>query len=261
MAVMLLAQDGKLSLDDQVRKHIPELPDYGVPLTIRHMLTHTSGLRDWGSVAGIAGCAAHHARVHARARARHRVAAEGAELHAGHAVVVQQHRLQPGRDHRRRASAACRSPNSRSSASSRRSGMTQTSWRDDHTRIVKGRAIAYATTSGGYHIEMPFENVHGNGGLLTTVGDLLKWNENYVTPQVGDAAFVGRAAEGRQVQRRPRARVRLGLYVRPLDGVHNIYHSGSTAGYRAHLNRFPRVTYVRRGALQRQRWQRHKRRE
>src|SRR5687768_16644498 len=55
MAIMLLVQDGRLALDDEVRKHVPELPDYGVPLTIRHMLTHTSGLRDWGSVASIAG--------------------------------------------------------------------------------------------------------------------------------------------------------------------------------------------------------------
>ena len=55
MAVQLLAHDGKLSIDDPVRKYIPELPDYGQPLTIRHMLTHTSGLRDWGSVQGIAG--------------------------------------------------------------------------------------------------------------------------------------------------------------------------------------------------------------
>src|SRR5262245_32865211 len=54
-AVLLLARDGKLSLDDPVRKYIPELPDYGVPLTIRHMLNHTSGLRDWGGSAGIAG--------------------------------------------------------------------------------------------------------------------------------------------------------------------------------------------------------------
>ena len=54
-AVLLLARDGKLSIDDPVRKYVPELPDYGVPLTIRHMLTHTSGLRDWGEVAGIAG--------------------------------------------------------------------------------------------------------------------------------------------------------------------------------------------------------------
>jgi len=54
-AVLLLAQQGKLSIDDPVRKYIPELPDYGMALTVRHMLNHTSGLRDWGSVEGIAG--------------------------------------------------------------------------------------------------------------------------------------------------------------------------------------------------------------
>ena len=54
-AVLLLAKDGKLSLDDPARKYVPELPDYGAPLTIRHMLQHNSGLRDWGEVAGIAG--------------------------------------------------------------------------------------------------------------------------------------------------------------------------------------------------------------
>ncbi len=81
--------------------------------------------------------------------------------------------------------------------------------------------------------------MHGNGGLLTTVGDLLKWNENYVRPQIGDAALVaeqqkaGKYSDGRDLE------YGLGLFVRPLDGVKNIYHSGSTAGYRAHLNRFP----------------------
>src|SRR5262245_51352922 len=54
-AILLLARDGKLSLDNPARKYIPELPDYGTPLTIRHMLTHTSGLRDWGNVAAISG--------------------------------------------------------------------------------------------------------------------------------------------------------------------------------------------------------------
>ncbi len=49
-AVLLLAEQGKLSLDDPARKYLPELPDYGTPLTIRHLLNHTSGLRDWGSV-------------------------------------------------------------------------------------------------------------------------------------------------------------------------------------------------------------------
>ena len=53
-------------------------------------------------------------------------------------------------------------------------GMTHTSWRDDYTRIVKDRAIAYSRDATGYHTDMPFENVYGNGGLLTTVGDLLQ---------------------------------------------------------------------------------------
>jgi len=48
-AVLLLAREGKLSIDDPARKYIPELPDYGRPLLIRHMLNHTSGLRDWGN--------------------------------------------------------------------------------------------------------------------------------------------------------------------------------------------------------------------
>ena len=54
-ALVLLQQDGKLSIDDPVRKYIPELPDYGAPLTIRHLLNHTSGLRDWGTVMGLTG--------------------------------------------------------------------------------------------------------------------------------------------------------------------------------------------------------------
>ena len=54
-AILLLAQQSKLSLDDPVRKYIPELPDYGTVITIRHLLNHTSGLRDWGDVEAIAG--------------------------------------------------------------------------------------------------------------------------------------------------------------------------------------------------------------
>src|SRR5215467_12563715 len=54
-SVLLLAQQGKLSIDDPARKYIPELPDYGTPITIRHLLNHTSGLRDWGNVAALGG--------------------------------------------------------------------------------------------------------------------------------------------------------------------------------------------------------------
>jgi CubicO group peptidase (beta-lactamase class C family) len=239
MAVILLAGDGKLSLDDPARKYVPELPDYGAPLTIRHMLTHTSGLRDWGSVAGIAG-APRTTRAYTHAHVLD--------------IVSRQKALNfpPGTNWSysntgfNLAAIIVSRVSGRSFAefSKRRIfeplGMTRTSWRDDHQRIVKGRATAYATVpGGGYQTLMPFENVHGNGGLLTTVGDLLKWNENFVAPKVATPALVAemqrvaRLTDGRELD------YALGLYARTVAGVKNVFHSGSTAGYRAHLNRFP----------------------
>ena len=238
MAIMLLVEDGRLSLDDEVRKHVPELPDYGVPLTIRHMLTHTSGLRDWGSIASIAG-APRTSREYTHAHVLDIVSRQkslnfppGTQWSYSNtgfnlaAIIVDRVSGMPFAEFSRRRIFDPL-------------GMTKTRWRDDHRQIIKGRAIAYSTAPGGYEIEMPFENVHGNGGLLTTVGDLLKWNDNLAKPVVGTAqtiaqmTTVGKFSDGRDLD------YGLGFYVRPLDGVKNVYHSGSTAGYRAHLNRFP----------------------
>jgi len=238
MAVQLLANEGKLSIDDPVRKYIPELPDYGKPLTIRHMLSHTSGLRDWGSVESIAGWP--------------RTTREYTHAHVLEIVSRQKSlNFDPGT----KWSYSNTGFNLAAIIVSRVSGMpfaefskqrifiplgmAHTSWRDDHTRVVKGRAIAYSLDNGEYHIEMPFENVYGNGGLLTTVGDLLIWNENFVNPKVGNPKLiaemttVGKFNDGKPLE------YGLGLFVEEHRGVRNVYHSGSTAGYRAHLNRFP----------------------
>src|SRR5688500_8144290 len=116
--------------------------------------------------------------------------------------------------------------------------MKDTSWRDDHTRVVKRRAIAYSAQKT-FSTLMPCENVHGNGGLLTTVGDLLKWNANFVAPVVGDAQFVAdmerrtRFNDGREHE------YALGLYVDTYRGRREVDHSGGTAGYVAHLSRYP----------------------
>jgi len=238
MAVLLLVKDGQLSLDDPARKYLPELPDYGAPLTIRHLLNHTSGLRDWGSVAGIAGAPrttreythAHVLDIVSRQKALNfPTGTQWSYTNTGFnlaAILVS------------RVSGMSFAEFSRTRLFNPL-GMTRTSWRDDHTRVVKGRAIAYASASDGYHLEMPFENVHGNGGLLTTVGDLLKWNENYVSPVVGDRALVTTQSTAGQFNDGRPLLYALGLFVGDYRGARNIYHSGSTAGYRAHLNRFP----------------------
>jgi len=237
-AVLLLARDGKLSLDDPVRKYIPELPDYGAPLTIRHMLNHTSGLRDWGNIAGIAGWP-RTSRVHTHAHVLEIVSKQSAlNFPSGT-------RWSYSNTGYNLAAILVSRVSGMSFAQFTRQrlfeplGMTHTSWRDDYTRVVKDRSIAYSDDRDGFHTDMPFENVHGNGGLLTTVGDLLKWNENFVTLKVGDAAFVkeqqqpGRFNDGRTHD------YAFGLMIGEYKGLHEVSHSGSTAGYRAFLTRYP----------------------
>jgi CubicO group peptidase (beta-lactamase class C family) len=237
-AILLLAKDGKLSLDDPARKHIPELPDYGTPLTIRHMMHHMSGLRDWGSVEDIAGwprtsrAYTHDHVLDIVSRQKALNFPPGAQYSYSNtgfnlaAIIVSRVSGMPFADFTRQRIFTPL-------------GMTRTSWRDDFTRIVPGRAVAYRASGAGFQTQMPFENVHGNGGLLTTVGDLLKWNENFVKPVVGDAAFVSQQQVPGVFSSGKPGSYAFGLVVGNYRGVKKVDHSGSTAGYRAHLSRFP----------------------
>ena len=237
-AVLLLARDGKLSLDDKVRKYIPEMPDVAADVTIRQMLNHTAGLRDWGGLAAIEGWP-RTSRVH---------------THAHVLDYVSRQRMlnfEPGT----RWSYSNTGYNLAAILVSRVSGMSfadftkarifqplgmnDTSWRDDHTRIVKRRAIAYSEQKAVFSTLMPFENVHGNGGLLTTVGDLMKWNANFVNPVVGDARFVADMERRAKFNDGREHEYALGLYVDTYRGRREVDHSGGTAGYVAHLSRYP----------------------
>jgi CubicO group peptidase (beta-lactamase class C family) len=237
-AVTLLAQQGKLSLADDVRKYVPELPDYGTPITIDHLIRHTSGLRDWGAVAGIAGWPrgtrihthAHMLDIAARQKAlNYQPGAEYSYTNTGYNLLVLIAERVSGQSFQDFCRQSLFEP----------LGMTRTQWRDDFTRIVKGRAIAYTGGAAGYRSEMPFENVFGNGGLLTTVGDLLLWTENHVHAKVGGPALVeelhrrGRLNDGREIQYAG------GLFIDEYKGVPEVSHGGATAGYRAFLARYP----------------------
>jgi CubicO group peptidase (beta-lactamase class C family) len=237
-SVLLLARDGKLSIDDPARKYVPELPDYGKPLTIRHLLNHTSGLRDWGSVAAIGGWP-RTTRVHTHANVLEIVSRqESLNFPPGSrwsytntgfnlaAIIVER---VSGQSFQQFTRERLFGP----------LGMAQTSWRDDYTRIVKGRAIAYDEKDGAFHTDMPFENVYGNGGVLTTVGDLLKWNGNFTRPVVGDAEFVALQQQPGKFNDGRTHGYAFGLMVGTYHGVREVAHSGSTAGYSAFLTRFP----------------------
>lgn len=237
-ATVLLALDGKLNLADDVRKYVPELPAYERPITIRHLLNHTSGLRDWGAIEDLAGWPRgsraythdHVLDILSRQRAlnyppgdKYSYTNSGFNLLA---IIVSRVSGQPFATFSRERLF-------------KPLGLTSTQWRDDFRRVVKGRAQAYARENGQWELEMPFENVHGNGGLLTTVGDLLTWTAMLDHPTPAWKAMVdslhvrGRLTNGDTIT------YALGLVVSDYRGVPRVEHSGSTAGYRAELLRFP----------------------
>ena len=236
-SVLLLVQDSRLSLQDSVRKYIPELPEYAAAITVAELLGHTSGLRDWGGVEDIAGWPRGD-RVYTMDDVLHIAALQKAlnykpgsawsYTNTGYnllAIIVE------------------RVSGKKLPAFSRERifvplGMTHTQWRDDFRKIVRDRAIAYSPVAGSYQQTMPFEDAIGNGGLLTTVGDLLIWNRSLTQGTLG--AFVTAELQRRSILNDGRAvDYARGLFIERYRGFAEVSHSGATAGYRAWLGRFP----------------------
>ena len=238
-AIALLAQDGKLSIEDPVRKYVPELPDFGTPILIRHLLNHTSGLRSQWPMLSLAG--------RPPGLAVHTVP-EILELVSHYREV----NFKPGEEFLYNNTGFTLlgvivervSGKSLNEFSQERLfgplGMTRTRWREDFTAIVPNRATAYRLMpSGEFRTDMPFTNVIGNGGLLTTVGDLLTWNDNLDHPRVGGPDLADRLQTRGKLNDGFENEYAQGLYVLQYRGTREVSHGGSTAGYRAFLARFP----------------------
>ncbi|MEX2177478.1 MAG: serine hydrolase domain-containing protein [Gemmatimonadaceae bacterium] len=236
-AVVLLALDGKLSLDDRVTKYIPEMPEYDRPITIRHLLTHTSGLREWSNLVAHTGWP-RGSRAHSQddlldvvfrqKSLNYPVGDHYSYTNSGYAIAMSLVERVSGQPFREFSRARIFAP----------LGMTSTQWRDDFTRLVPGRAQAYTMRDGQWHLAMPFESVVGPGGLLTTVGDWLVWNDalarGTLHPALADSLTRRmRLTGGREIT------YALGVSVSDYRGVPEISHSGSTAGYSTFLARYP----------------------
>ena len=239
-AVVLLAQRGRLSLEDPVRKYLPELPaEIADKITVRMLLNHTSGLRDIHGLFDLIGRPSYTAmhenaevlRVMGRQRQLNFV--PGAEyLYCNTAYVLASIIVE--RVSGQSFGAFCEenvfAPHD----------MTHTRWREDFAAIVPGRASGYeARPLGGYRIDLPYSDIIGNGGLLFTAGDLLKWNASLdeTTGEWGAVAQAlqtpSRLNDGRAIE------YCLGLEVDPYAGLKEVAHGGSTSGYRTYLARFP----------------------
>lgn len=242
-AILRLVQQGKLLLDDDVRKYLPELQQYDAPITLRHMMNHTSGLRDWGTVMAIAGwprgtrtyTQAHVLDIVARQRGlNYPVGAEYLYSNSNYNLLAMVVERVSGKTLAEFTKAEFFDP----------LGMTSTGWRDDYARIVRGRAQAYSGENKNWKLSMPFENVYGNSSLLTTVGDLLKWSANSGHKRVGGEQFATMQTTRGKLKSGKMIRYAGGVSVDSFQGTPEIAHDGATAGYRAWLARYPEAGYA-----------------
>lgn len=239
MAVALLARDGRLSLDDDVRRYLPELPDYGHRITIRHLLTHTSGLRDQWDLLNMARGRFEENRITesdvleivARQKALNFVpGTEYLYSNTGYTLAGTIVRRVSGKSLRDFADERIFRP----------LGMTHTHFHDDYTMVVKGRAAGYARgASAPWRVSLPNYDTYGATSLFTTVGDLLRWERNLDRPVVGDAALLRELAASATLANGDTTGYGLGLATERHRGAWLVGHGGADAGYRAYVGRFP----------------------
>lgn len=238
-AIVLLAQQGKLSLDDDVRKYIPELPDFGQKITIRNLVHHTSGLRDQWALLGLAGWR----------YSRDLITDEDVM-----SVMTRQKELnfKPGERHvycntgytlmglivKRVSGMPLREFTTKNIFEPL--GMTHTHFRDDHAEILKHDAVGYEQQPGKpFEISITNFDTVGATSLHTTVEDLQRWDENFYHPKVGGDAFVQQMIERGKLNNGEQLDYAFGLVVGKYKGLPTVDHGGADAGYRSDMTRFP----------------------
>jgi CubicO group peptidase (beta-lactamase class C family) len=238
MAAALAIQQGKLSADDPIRKWLPELPAYADAITVRHLVHHTSGLRDYNTLLSIAGRRGDEAfdnptvlRMTARQKALN--FAPGSEYlysNTGYtllALIVERATKTPFAQY---AEQQIFTP----------LGMTVSHFHTDTGRLVKRRANAYSVAqSGTIRLDTPSNERAGAGGVFTSVRDLLHWDENFYTGRVGGKALIEQVQTPGQLGGGKPLTYAWGLQVGTYRGAKTVDHGGSLGGYRAHLIRFP----------------------
>ncbi|HEX4948551.1 MAG TPA: serine hydrolase domain-containing protein, partial [Blastocatellia bacterium] len=220
-----------------VRKLIPELPAYQKPVTIRHMLNHTSGLRDYLTLFSLAGVdfdstTGDKEALNIIVRQKQLNFAPGEDWlysNSGFLLLSQLVKRASGKTLAQFAKEHIFDP----------LGMKDTHFHDNHTMIVPKRATGYAPAQSGFRIDMSNFEQTGDGAVYTTIEDLLLWDQNFYQPKVGGQVMLDQLQTLGMLNNGKKLDYALGLFVDEYKGLRRVHHGGSWAGYRAELMRFP----------------------
>ena len=236
-SIVLLAQEGKISLDDNIRKYLPEIPDYGHKITIRNLIHHTSGLRDYLDLFSQEGIEQEDYTNDKDAldiliRQKSLNFKPGDKYlycNSGYFLLSQIIKRASGQTLRQYAQEKIFNP----------LGMKNTHFHDDHTKTVENKATGYSPEKKGFVVDMSNFDQTGDGGVNTTVEDLFLWDQNFYHPKVGGKALIDQMLTRGKLNNGKKLEYAYGLEIMPYKGLNTVSHGGAWAGYRAELLRFP----------------------
>ena len=238
MSVALLARQGKIALDDDVRKFLPELPQYQSPITIRQLIYHTSGIREYPHLMQLAGIRFQDAtdeevlRIITRQKELNfKPGDEYLYSNSGYFLLAQIVKRASGKSLREFADENIFKP----------LGMVNTHFHDDSTEVVRNRATGYAARKeNGFAIEVTGSARVGEGGLFTTIDDLILWDKIFYEPKLSgwpqlirEFLTPGTLNSGEKID------YAFGMDVETYKGLKVVGHGGAFNGFNADMIRFP----------------------
>lgn len=239
-SILFLQQQGKLSVNDDIRKFLPEMPDYGKPITLHHLMTHTSGLRDYAGLFDLAGIPEQNltndqdaVNLIVRQKALNFMPGEEWDYtNSGFFLLSQVVNRVTGKTLRDFDQENIFRP----------LGMSSTQIFNDHTQVIPHRATGYSYDDDRktFGVEMSNFEQTGDGSVQTSVVDLQRWDENYYTAKLGGPDLIRQMQIVGKLNNGKEHNYAAGLEISTYRGRPVVSHGGAWAGYRAELMRFPK---------------------
>lgn len=237
-AIVLLAKQGKLHLDDDIHKYLPWFPDLKEKITIRHLLNHTSGIRDQWQLLAISGTRLddvitqdHIVKLLSKQQAlSFKPGEQYSYSNSGFTMLAEIVKSVTGQTLRQFTDSAIFKP----------LDMKNTHFHDDYTEIVKNRSYSYGRKDNTHFTNsiLSYSNA-GATSLFTNVNDMAKWMMNFYIPKAGTQKDIEQLTQKGKLNNSKELSYALGIAVNTYKGWKQYSHSGGDAGYRTYITVFP----------------------